>query len=68
MGWIDIGERVSNDMGSGERDTVELARAVAIPGARAPSAGILLSGPRASVNSQRALHDSGGHGQGDASD
>jgi hypothetical protein len=38
MGWIDIGERVSNDMGSGERDTVELARAVAIPGARAPSA------------------------------
>jgi hypothetical protein len=33
MGWIDIGERVSNDMGSGERDTVELARAVAIPGA-----------------------------------
>jgi len=42
MGWIDIGERVSNDMGSGERDTVELARAVAIPGARAPSAGILV--------------------------
>jgi hypothetical protein len=46
MGWIDIGERVSNDIGSGERDTVELARAVAIPGARAPSVGILLSGPR----------------------
>ena len=34
MGWIDIGERVSTDMGSGERDTVELARAVAIPGAQ----------------------------------
>ena len=34
MGWIDIGERVSNDMGSGERDTVELARTVAIPGVR----------------------------------
>jgi hypothetical protein len=45
MGWIDIGERVNNNMSSGERDTVELARAVAIPGARAPSAGILLSGP-----------------------
>jgi hypothetical protein len=31
---IDIGERVSNDMGTGERDPVELAHAVAIPGAR----------------------------------
>jgi hypothetical protein len=34
MGWIEIGERVNNDMGSGERDTVEPARAAAIPGAR----------------------------------